>query len=183
MEYVLGKAYYHKGDPYFDEAVKYLEASIASGYAATDAHEYLALAYAGLGEKEKAVANFEAALSVKRTDLLLLAAARALLDANSGEKAESLLVEAISAGTDELVREKCRFLLGDIFRSRGDVQRAEEQYSLILEKDPESAEAHYRLGLIYQERGDPLRARAEWRKAVALDPMHAAARQKLTEKL
>jgi tetratricopeptide (TPR) repeat protein len=183
MEYVLGKAYYHKGAPYFDEAVKYLEASISAGYSATDSREYLALAYAGLGEKEKAVSNFESALSVKRSELLLLAAARALLDLGSKEKAEALLQEAISSGTDELARGKCRFLLGDIYRSRGDGALAEEQYSLILEKDPESAEARYRLGLVFQERGDPVRARAEWRKAVALDPMHAAARQKLTEKL
>jgi tetratricopeptide (TPR) repeat protein len=183
MQYVLGKAYYHKGPSYYDESVKYLEASLASNYQAADSREYLALAYAGLGEKDKAVSNFEAALSVKKTDLLLLAAARAYLDAGSAEKAEAFLVEAIAIGTDELARVKCRFLLGDIYRAKGDSLRAEEQYSLILKKDPESAEAHYRLGLVYQERGDPLRARAEWRKAVALDPMHAASRQKLSEKL
>jgi tetratricopeptide (TPR) repeat protein len=189
LEYVLGKAYYHKGPAYFDESVKYLEASIASGYIGSDSREYLALAYAGLGDKEKAVSNFDAALEATdkasggRSELLLLAAARAKLDAGAPDKAEALLVEAISKGTDELAREKCRFLLGDIYRARGEGTRAEGQYELILEKDPESAEAHYRLGLVYQERGDPLRARSEWRKAVALDPMHAAARQKLAEKL
>jgi Tfp pilus assembly protein PilF len=82
-----------------------------------------------------------------------------------------------------VVREKCRFLLGDIYRSRGDAARAEEQYSLVLDKNPDSAEAHYRLGLVHQQRGDSVRARAEWRKAVSIDPMHAAARLKLTEKL
>jgi len=183
MEYVLGKAYYHKGASYYDEAVKYIEASLLSGFSAADSREYLALAYAGLGQKDKAVSNFEAALTVKKTDLLLLAAARAQLDAGAADKAEALLLEAISMGTDELAREKCRFLLGEIYQSRGDGLRAEEQYSLILKKDSESAEAHYRLGLVFQERGDQMRARAEWRKAVALDPMHAASRQKLTEKL
>ena len=189
LEYVLGKAYYHKGPSYYDESAKYLEASVASGYSAADSREYLALAYAGLGDKEKAVSNFDAALEAAdksgrgRSELLLLAAARAKLDSGAPDKAETLLVEAISKGTDELAREKCRFLLGDIYRARGEGARAEGQYALILEKDPESAEAHYRLGLVYQERGDPLRARSEWRKAVSLDPMHAAARQKLAEKL
>lgn len=190
LEYVLGKAYYHKGSAYFDMAVKYIEASLSAGYSAADSREYLALAYAGLGVKEKAVSNFESALAAAagdeargRPELLLLAAARAHLDAGAQDKAEALLIEAVTKGSDELAREKCRFLLGDIYQSKGDQARAEEQYSLILDKDPESAEAHYRLGLVYQGRGDPIRARSEWRKAVALDPMHAAARQKLAEKL
>lgn len=187
MEYVLGKAYYHKGRAYYDEAAKYLEASIVSGYSAADSREYLALAYAGLGSKAKAVENFDTALSAQgegaRSELLLLAAARAQIDSGANDKAEALLVEAISSGSDELARQKCRFLLGDIYHQRGDSIRAEEQYLKILEKDPESAEAHYRLGLVFQERGDPVRARSEWRKAVAFDPMHMAARQKLAEKL
>jgi predicted ATP-dependent Lon-type protease len=41
VEYVLGKAYFDKGDSYFDEAVKYLELSIAAGYLAADSREYL----------------------------------------------------------------------------------------------------------------------------------------------
>jgi len=194
LSYVLGKAYYHKGSAFYDETVKYIEASLAAGYSASDSREYLALAYAGLGEKEKAVASFEAALAAAslaaaaregggRPELLLLAAARAQLDAGAGERAEALLLEAVAGARDELVREKCRFLLGEIYRSRGEGAREEEQYVLVLEKDPESAEAHYRLGLLYQERGDPIRARSEWRKAVALDPMHSLARQKLSERL
>jgi len=183
MEYVLGKAYYFKGPLYYDLSAAYVEASLLAGYAASDSREYLALAYAGLGENEKAISNFEAVLAESRSELLLLAAARAYLDVGAGEKAETLLLEAVESGTDELVRAKCRFLLGEIFAAKGDAAAAERQYSLILEKDPDSAEAHYRLGLVYQSRGDPVRARAEWRRAVSLDPMHAAARQKLTEKI
>ena len=183
MQYVLGKAYYFKGPAYYDESAKFVESSIAAGYAAQDSREYLALAYAGLGEKDRAVGNFEAALASSRSELLLLAAARAYIDSGAKDKAEALLQEAVSTGSDELAREKCRFLLGDIYRERGDGAKAEAQYSLVLEKDPESAEAHFRLGLVYQDRGDPVKARAEWRKAVSLDPMHAAARQKLTEKI
>ena len=141
------------------------------------------MAYAGLGETAAAIANFEAVLAKSRSEQLLLAAARAYLDAGAGEKAQTLLLEAVESGTDELTRAKCRFLLGEIYAAKGDAAAAERQYSLILEKDPDSAEAHYRLGLLYQGRGDPVRARAEWRRAVNLDPMHAAARQKLTEKI
>ena len=183
IEYVLGKAYFEKGDSYLDESVKYLEASIASGYNATDSREYLALSYAGLGDKANTVKNFEAALEKGRSELLLIAAAKAYVAADEPVKAEALLLEALANGKDELAKENGRFILGDIYKARGDLGKAEEQYDSIVAKNPASAEAHYRLGLIYQSRADPLKARAEWRKAVSIDPMHAASRQKLSEKL
>jgi tetratricopeptide (TPR) repeat protein len=183
VEYALGKAYFNKGDSYYDEAIKYLELSIASGYLGSDSREYLALAYAGIGDKAMAVKNFEAALQKGRADLLLLAAAKAYIDAADGVKAEALLLELLDSGKDDLAKENGRFLLGEIYKGRGNLAGAEEQYSLILAKDPASAEAHYRLGLAYQMGGDPIKARAEWRKAVSIDPMHAASRQKLSEKL
>jgi len=183
VEYVLGKAYFDKGDSYFDEAVKYLELSIAAGYLAADSREYLALAYSGLGDTGGAIRNFEAAMLKNRSDLLLIAAAKAYVDANAGVKAEALLLEVLANGNDDLAKENGRFMLGEIYKARGENAKAEEQYLLILNKNPASAEAHYRLGLVYQNRGDPIKARAEWRKAVSIDPMHAAARQKLTEKI
>jgi len=183
VEYVLGKAYFAKGDSYFDEAVKYMELSIASGYFGVDSWEYLALAYVSLGYKAKAVKSFEVALSWSRTDLLLLSAAKAYLDFGQPIKAESLLLELLASGKDDLAKENGRFIMGDISKSRGNLSKAEEQYSLILAKNPSSSEAHYRIGIIYQIMGDSIKARAEWRKAVALDPMHVASRQKLAEKL
>jgi tetratricopeptide (TPR) repeat protein len=183
VQYVLGKAYFQKGRQYYDEAAKYLELSLEAGYSAPDTNEYLALAYSGLGEKAKAVEDFEAALRGGRAAPLLIAAAKAYVDAGEPKKAEALLLEAVSpAVQDDVAVENGRFILGEIYRSRGDLARAEEQYSLALAKDPASAEAHYRLGLVAQAKGDPLRARAEWRKSVSIDPMHAAARQKLSEK-
>jgi tetratricopeptide (TPR) repeat protein len=183
VQYVLGKAYFDKGEYYYDEASKYLEMSIASGYLASDSREYLALAYVGLGDKASAVKNFEMALSKNRSDLLLIAAAKAYVEAQEPVKAEGLLLEVLANGKDDLAKENGRFLLGDIYKARGDIQKAEEQYQSILEKNPASAEAYYRLGLVHQQMGDPVKARAEWRKAVSIDPMHAAARQKLSEKL
>jgi tetratricopeptide (TPR) repeat protein len=182
-QYVLGKAYFDKGAYYFDEAAKYLELSIASGYLASDSREYLALAYMGLGNQASAVKNFEAALAKSRSDLLLIATAKAYIEAKEPVRAEALLLEVLANGKDDLAKESGRFLLGDIYKARGGIDKAEEQYHLILEKNPASAEAYYRLGLVHQSMGDPIKARAEWRKAVSIDPMHAAARQKLAEKL
>lgn len=181
--YVLGKAYYHKGPYFMDEAVKFLESSVTEGYTATDTLEYVAVAYSNLGEFEKSVIAFEQALSLGKSDLLLLAAARAYLHTEQKDKAETAALEALSITEDSLVREKSRYLLGELYFARGDYNQAENQYKLVLEMNPESADAHYYLGIIWQERGDPIRARAEWRKAVSLDPMHTAARQKLAERI
>jgi tetratricopeptide (TPR) repeat protein len=183
VEYVLGKAYFDKGESYFDEAVKYLELSMAAGFVASDSREYLALAYVALGDKARAIKNFEAALEKSRADLLLISAAKAYVDAGESVRAEGLLLEVLASGKDDLAKENGRFILGEIHKARGDLAKAEEQLSLILAKDPGSAEAHYRLGLVFQARGDPIKARAEWRKAVSIDPMHAASRQRLSEKL
>ncbi len=181
--YVLGKSYYHKGPFYMDEAVRFLESSLAEGYPAGDTLEYAAVAYSSLGSHQKSVEAFERALAAGKTDLLLLAASRAYLRAEQPEKAEIAALEALSMTEDAVVREKSRFLLGELYIGRKDYRQAEKQYNLVLETNPDSADAHYRLGLIWQERGDSVRARAEWRKAVFLDPMHTAARQKLAERI
>lgn len=181
--YVLGKAYYHKGPFYMDEAVRFLEASITEGYTAKDALEYVAVAYSSLGNYEKSVNAFEQALAQEKSDLLLLAAARAYVNFGQPEKAEIAALEALSMTEDAMVREKARFLLGGIYVARKDYRLAEEQYNLVIEMNPESADAHFYLGLIWQDKGDPIRARSEWRKAVSLDPMHTAARQKLAERI
>jgi tetratricopeptide (TPR) repeat protein len=183
IEYILGKAYFLNGRPYYDESAKYMGESIAHGYVGADSKEYLALSLAGLGEREKALEYFESALADDRSELLLLAAARTYVDAGKAGRAEALLLEAVSNGLDAVVRERCRFLLDDIYRSRGESAKREEQIYLVLHKNPDSAEAHYRLGLVLQEKGESVRARAEWRRAVAIDPMHEASRQKLAEKL
>lgn len=183
IEYLLGKAYYFKGFSYFDECIKYMEDSIADGYSASDTNEYLAMAYAGLDQTDKAVEYFKAALEKSKAELLLLAAAKTYIDIGDSSDAEPLLIEALASGTDATVTEKCHLMLGDLYRTSGDAAKAEEQYNLILQSDQNSAEAHYRLGLIYQGRGEAVRARAEWRKAVSINPTFAAAREKLTEKL
>ncbi|MCK7486181.1 MAG: tetratricopeptide repeat protein [Bacillus subtilis] len=141
------------------------------------------MAYSSLGITGKAWNPSKRALARSKTDLLLLAAARAYIQHGSRDKAEIAALEALSITEDSLVREKSRFLLGELYLGRKDYKMAEEQHNLILEMNPESADAHYHLGMIWQEKGDPVRARAAWRKAVSLDPMHTAARQKLAERI
>src|SRR6056297_2215628 len=61
-DYVLAKAYYHKGDEYVDLSVRYMERSLENGYVATDSRTYLGLGYARLGQYEASVAWLERAI-------------------------------------------------------------------------------------------------------------------------
>ncbi len=182
IEYILGKAYYHKGPDYYDLAVESLGRSREFGHDAPDMHEYLGALHAGLGEYDKAVDSFEAALARGKSDLLAFSAAKANVEAGDLNRAEALLSELVDTGTDALVRENGMLLLAEILRTKKEYRAAEDRLLRIVEGNPESASAFHLLGLVYQDTGDAIRARAAWRKAVAVDPMHVASRQKLAER-
>ena len=59
------------------------------------------------------------------------------------------------------------------------IDEARIEFESILEKDPNSADAHYGLGVIYESLGDLIKARAEWRKTIKSNPIHVEARNKL----
>lgn len=60
--YILAKAYYHKGETFMDQAVRYMHRSIEQGYEAADSQSYLGLAYASLGDFEESVSWFAKAI-------------------------------------------------------------------------------------------------------------------------
>jgi tetratricopeptide (TPR) repeat protein len=183
VSYVLGKAYYFKGEPWWDLSARYFEQAIAEGYGGADGDEYLAALYAGMGDHERAVRHFDTALAGGRSELLLLAAAGSKRIVGDLSSARLLLQEALAQGKDAAVMQKCRIMLGEMDMDAGNIAEAEKLFQAAVDADPNSAEAWYRIGLALQARNDPVRARAAWRRAVTLDPMHAASRQKLGEKL
>ena len=183
LDYVLAKAYFHKGSMWLDLSTSYMETALMAGYSAPDSYEYLAMAYASLGVIEKSLNAFKIAMKTNKGPLLKVAAANEFLVAKQGQEAEQLLSEAVGISSDVVARDKARLLLIQKYFAESRWNEAEMQVTSLLAEDPDSAEAHYRLGLLYQVRGDAVHARAEWRKAVSLDPMHSAARQKLTERL
>jgi tetratricopeptide (TPR) repeat protein len=64
--------------------------------------------------------------------------------------------------------------LGNVYRTRGDLDRAEEMYKKSLEiSEPGgllelSANQYANLGSVYEQRGDVARAREYWARAVGL---------------
>ena len=183
VEYVLGKAYFQKGSPWYDLAAEYLAKSKNDGYEGKDSEQYLGLSYAGLQNHELAVQHFESALKQESSDVLILSAAISYKELGNLEKTTELLSKAIASASDAVIVQRARYMLGEMAMTRGDLVQAESQYQAIVDTDPRSAEAWYRLGLIAEARKDPIKARAAWRKATSIDPHHIEARKKLADRL
>ncbi len=179
IRYILGKAYFLLGYYYLDASARFLEESKEFGYEAEDVDEYLAMAYYHLGMTDKAVAVFEEALRRSPTDALYVTAAMAMMRAGRNDKAAEYLTEAIDMTSDVAVEQQARFLLSEMRIAEKRFLDAEEQLSIVLSEDSESAEALYRLGLLYEAMGDQAKARSQWRKAIKADPGHQGARLKL----
>ncbi len=183
VEYVLGKAYFQKGSPWYDLAAKYLAKSGKDGYKGNDSEQYLGLSYAGLQNHELAVEHFENALKQGQSDVLMVSAAVSYKALGNKEKTLELLSNAVSSASDALIVQKARFMLGEMAMEDGELAKAGELYQAIIDTDPRSAEAWYRLGLVAEALKDPIKARAAWRKASSIDPNHIEARRKLADRL
>jgi tetratricopeptide (TPR) repeat protein len=182
--YVLGKAYYYKGNGYADLAVAYLEKAQSASYGARDIPEYLGLAYAAIRDYRSSVASFTQALNPEGdgeepSDLLLLSIARSYIELEEPDTAKAYLLRCIDTTRDAATKLSAKLLLGIILAKTGDPRGAEALYLEILETDSENAEAHFQLGELYAAEGDTTRARAEWRRVYRIDPVHSQARARL----
>lgn len=187
IAYMLGKTYFHKNalsayHYYADSAVRYLTEALASGYTAQDMYEYLGLAYADLGMTEESIAAFTEALLSNESDTLLLAIARQYYKNGQIEAAKPYLYRIKNTSTDEVFVLTCAQLLGDIYLSEGKLEDAQSEFSAILKKNPNAADAYYGLGLIQEKEGNMIKARAYWRKALKAQVNHAGALNKLDSK-
>jgi tetratricopeptide (TPR) repeat protein len=183
--YVLGKAYYDKGQGYADLAVRYLEKARGAGYDAGDIPQYLGLGYAAMGDYRSSVAAFALALAAAGAeeasppDILLLAMAQSCRALGEAGEAAGYLVRCVEVSRDSRTVAAARLLLGEILAESGDAAGAEAEFMKAIDEGGENAGAHYQLGELYAAGGDPVRARAEWRKAVNIDPAHQLSRARL----
>ncbi len=184
ISYMLGKAYFQKNVfssyHYFsDTAVKYLEKAVDLGYESSDIPEYLGLSYADLGMTQKSIDSFTNALLVRESDILLLAIAQQYLAVNNKETAKQYLYKAAKDSKNDILILKSKSLLAQLYFDEGKYDDALSEYTAILEKDPEYADAYYGLGLLYEQQGDTAKARAEWRKVLKIQVNHQGAINKL----
>jgi tetratricopeptide (TPR) repeat protein len=179
IAYVLGKAYYQRGYYYADLSLKYLDYALKAGVKQDDLQEFRGLAASLVGDYETAIPAFTEALAKNPSDLLLFTLAKSYASSGKDDQALQYFQETIRKTGDELLRLKCHYEIGMILITEQRLAEAEAEFTTIIQKEPNSADAQYGLGVIYETQGDLVKARAAWRKALRLNPVHAGARDKM----
>ncbi len=184
LEYMLGKAYFHKNRLsayyfYSDLAIKYLHSAHNNGYNAVDIYEYLGLSYASLDMTRESISYFTEALLVNNSDVLQLAIAEQYFKIENYDAAKPYLQRVINESENMLYKVQCLNLLGQIYFAEEKFADAQEEFEQVLVLNIQSADAYYGLGLIYEQQGDFVKARAQWRKALEIEVNHSGARLKM----
>jgi tetratricopeptide (TPR) repeat protein len=179
ISYVLGQAYYHKGPFFYDLTVEYIEKSLVEGYSGPNAHEYFAMAYGGLGNREKELEHLLKAYDADPSDFILLSIGKAYLALGEHELAKEYLLRCLNKTEVPNVEKECRFNLADIYIQNSEYLKAESQLAAIVSLDPLSAEAHFQLGELYYQMNNIVKAVAQWKKTEAIDPTHHGAKRRL----
>ncbi|MCR5045327.1 MAG: hypothetical protein K6A42_01965 [Treponema sp.] len=186
IQYMLGKAYFYKNSIssyhyYADLAVEYLTKAKESGYKADDIPEYLGLSYAQLNMTMESIAAFSEALLYRESDALLLSIAEQYSKAEQNSAAKQYLFQIIQRSNDDSLVIKSRILLGNILLKEKDFDGAQKEFEAILQKNDNSADAHYGMGLIYENNADLAKARSEWRKTLRIQVNHVGALEKIQQ--
>ncbi|MBV1947287.1 MULTISPECIES: tetratricopeptide repeat protein [unclassified Streptomyces] len=101
------------------------------------------------------------------TDVIDFRAAEHLLDARDPRGAVKLLDEVIAAHPENTA---ARLLRARAFFAAAQLRPAELEFTIVLEREPDNAFAHFALGRTYERQGRPGQARRHFRLAAALDP-------------
>lgn len=186
LEYMLGRCYFYKDissnyQYYADLAIKYLLLAQEDGYDSDDIAECLGLSYAALGETQKSIEAFGEALLVRESDTLLLSIAEQYYKIGNMANAKAYLFRVRDLTKNEDLILRTSFLLGEIFVEENELEAAEKEFRSILQKNENSADAHYGLGVLYEKQGDNAKARAQWRRVLRIQPNHEGALKKMSD--
>ncbi len=184
LEYMLGKAYFHKNRLsayyfYADLAIKYLHSAHNNGYNASDIYEYLGLSYASLDMTRESIVYFTEALLVNNSDVLQMAIAEQYFNIENYDAAKPYLQRVKNESENELYIVQCLHMLGLIHIAEGNYLDAQAEFENMLLLNNQSADAYYGLGLVYESQGDFIKARAQWRRALDLEVNHPGALLKI----
>ena len=168
--YILGKAYFLKGQSFLALSIKYLEIAFESGNKEFDLYEYLATAYEIDNKIQKAIYFLEEAHKQNPLEIYLYYLAKYNWKLSNLTSAEKYLNSIINKTKDKKLLFECKLLLGNIYFDKKEYNKAKKLYDYILEEFDSSAEAHFRLALIYEQLGDYAKYRSELRKAYSLNP-------------
>ncbi len=179
IHYVLGKTYYHKGRFFLDLSVHHLKRAAELDYSAADLYRYLGLALGEMGNYEESIDYFLTAAEEQPDAILYMTIGQTYYKMGRNEKALDFLSRSVQVTEEIAVEQRARFLLGKIYMDMDMLEKAKDQYEVILSNDPKSADAHFHLGEIYELQEDNVKARAEWRSTLEIEPSHYGALLKL----
>jgi tetratricopeptide (TPR) repeat protein len=181
VHYILGKAYFLRGEFFFDSAIEQLTAARERGVDRLDLYEYLALASRDIGRLDDSIEYFVQAVEIGGEAIHQINLAEVLLRRERFLEADELLIAIADETEDITLLQEAFLILGESYRLQERPDDAIDAYRRILEVNESSAEAHYGLGEAYllKEEGDL--ARFEWREAVRLNPNHIESLQRLQD--
>lgn len=179
----------------YSDAAQLLERALLADSKASAVHYPLAMAYRGLGDRDKAQAQLRQRGSTYPALIdPLMQPDEDLLDStvaheNNGMQAlrsgdlaaaESAFRKGLELDRDD---ETLRYWLGATLYASGDTAAAEREFQEVIKKSPGFANAHFSLGMIALARGQRSAAIEHLRSAVTSDPKLPEARLRLAETL
>ncbi|GAB6090858.1 tetratricopeptide repeat protein [Spirochaeta dissipatitropha] len=181
IHYVLGKAYFHLGNFYYDASLFSLSRAYEAGYYNSDIYEYIGLANRHLRKLDDAVFWLEKALSNRFSPVISLSLAEVLFEIGDYDEARNYAIVSAEEAGDMGLASDALLLAGRSLIEQEQFLAAESHFKELIEGDKGTADARYWLGETYFRNGDPIQARAEWREAVRIDPSHALSVSRLQQ--
>ncbi len=176
-DHLLGQAREHFAIQDYYGAVHLLEELLGSGRSFADAHHLLGLSYALLGQKERALAAFEAALALNPRYIEANIHRGVLLnELGRPEEAEEAFRAAAAHGdvrVSGFTRPVAASLanqhaeLGEAYAEAGALTEAIDEFRRAVTLGPGFHDLRYRLARLLLEAGRPLEAREELERIVA----------------
>jgi len=150
----LGVAYYNVGR--LDDAIAQYQKALAVGPDDSDIHSNMAAAYVQKNDLAQALAEYQKAIQInpKLAQAHFGLAVVYLQQGQNDQALEELLkFQTYDDGTDQVATEWAHLYLGEIYRERGEPEKALVEYQKALQINPQLAPAHFGVGLVYAQLG------------------------------
>jgi tetratricopeptide (TPR) repeat protein len=160
--YAFGRILY--SEEKFDRAVEAFQEALKRMPKSAKAENNLGLAYEGLYQSEKAIAAYRQAIEWQKNDRQpseqpYINLGKLLVADDHVEEGLPFLLRAEQLAPGD---EKIHFVIGGLYRSRGDLKMAQYELEKSIEIAPKDSAAHFLLGRTYQSEGLVEKASAEF---------------------
>ncbi|MCC7123768.1 MAG: tetratricopeptide repeat protein [Acidobacteria bacterium] len=171
-EFQEGVAAFNAGD--FQKAATAFEAAVRNAPEIPDLHVNLALAYMRLNRQADAIASLEKAAALSPNDPKVhYQLGSAYIETQAYDKAVQALEKGLSSRPDlaaDPLALEATSSLGAVYFARGEMEKAEQQFSRVLAVRPGAAGATLGMGKLHFSRGEVQQALAQFDKVVADHP-------------